>query len=103
MAVPPGERNRYPTIKDGLSCVTAWSPRRSDPLASELVERLLANDEVAYLRAPKWGPAVWSRERVQLLTQYLNDLVGAGRLGDLDDPNALGEQPSIRARDVFEA
>jgi hypothetical protein len=68
----------------------AWSPRRVDPLAAEMVEQLLADDDVAYLQAAKWGPAVWAwarcEARIQLVAEYLIDLVGAGRLGDLDDP-----------------
>jgi hypothetical protein len=68
----------------------AWSDRNVDPRASELVEGLLADDDVAYLRAPRWAAAVWAwartEARVALVTEYLTGLVGAGRLGDLDDP-----------------
>ena len=82
----------------------AYSPRRVDPLASELVEQLLADNDVAYLRAAKWGPAVWAwgrcEARIQLVTEYLFDLVGSGRLGDLDDPRVSA---AYRLLDRFEA
>jgi hypothetical protein len=69
-----------------------------------MVEQLLADDDVAYLRAPKWGPAVqaWGRceARIQLIVEYLIDLVGEGRLGDLDDPKVLA---AYRLLDRFEA
>jgi hypothetical protein len=82
----------------------AWSPRRTDPLALEMIKQLLADDDVAYLRAPKWGPAVWSwarcEARIQLITEYLIDLVGAGHLGDLEDPKVSA---AYRLLDRFEA
>lgn len=81
----------------------AYSPRRVDPLATSLVEQLLA-DDVAYLRAAKWGPAVWGwarcEARVQLVTEYLIEVVGAGRLGDLDDPRVAA---AYKLLDRFEA
>jgi hypothetical protein len=81
-----------------------WSPRRVDPVASAMVEQLLADDDVAYLRAPKWGPAVWAwgrcEARIQLVTEYLLDLVGEGRFGDLDEPKVSA---AYRLLDRFEA
>jgi hypothetical protein len=82
----------------------AWSDRHMDPWATELVEGLLADDDVAYLRAPRWAAAVWAwartEARVALVTEYLTDLVGAGRLGDLDDPKVSA---AYRLLDRFEA
>jgi hypothetical protein len=61
-----------------------------DPRAEELVQQVLAEPGTAYLREPKWRAAVWAWARAEtailLVTEYLIDLVGAGRLGDLEDP-----------------
>lgn len=58
----------------------AWSPRRVDPLAQELVDVLLADQSLGYLSAPAYRPAVyaWARAevRVQLLEEHLGDSVG---------------------------
>lgn len=80
----PGQRPPFP-VHHG-----AYSPRKVDPLAAELVERVLADDAAAYLRAPMWRPALWAWGRaeaqVQLLTEYLaraGEEAGDG-VGDLD-------------------
>lgn len=66
----------------------AYSPRKVDPLASDLVERLLDDVEVAYLRSAAFRPAVWAWARAeaqaQLLTEYLAER-GKGGVGDLED------------------
>jgi hypothetical protein len=104
---PAFDGQRPPFAKGNQLAATshgAYSPRRVDPLASELVEQLLADDDVAYLRAPKWGPAVWAwgrcEARIQLVAEYLLDLVGVGQLGDLDDPRVSA---AYRLLDRFEA
>ena len=64
----------------------AYSPRKVDPIARELVDTILqSNDQtVAYLHAPVFGPALWAwgraEARVQLLVEYLGD-----KVGDLED------------------
>lgn len=69
----------------------AYSPRRVDPLAAELVDLVLADPDTAYLREARWRPALWAWARaeaqVQLLTEYLEQKAtsadsGVGDLGD---------------------
>jgi hypothetical protein len=71
----------------------AWSPRRTSPLATELVELVLADPALTYLHAPQWRPALWSwatsEAQTQLLEIYLARLAeeagddsGVGDLGD---------------------
>ena len=66
----------------------AYSPRKVDPLATELVELLLTDDALGYLKAPAYRPALWAWARaesqVQLLTEYLEQR-GKGGVGDLGD------------------
>jgi hypothetical protein len=54
----------------------AFSPRKVDPLAREIRDQVLVDEQLAYLRAPRWQPAVWSwcqvEAQLQLLTEYLN-------------------------------
>jgi hypothetical protein len=55
----------------------AYSPRRVDPLAVELVEGVLADDVVSFLRQPAYRSALWAwgraEARVQLLAEHLGD------------------------------
>lgn len=69
----------------------AWSPRKVDPLARELVDQVLANPATGHLQAPHWRPALWAWGRaeaqVQLLTEWLatqGEKTGDG-VGDLGD------------------
>ena len=68
----------------------AYSPRRVDPLAAELVHLVLADPATAYLQAGHWRPALyaWARAeaQVQLLSEWLADqATGRDPLGDLGD------------------
>lgn len=58
----------------------AFSPRKVDPLATELVQRLLGDDALGYLKAGAYRPALWAwaraEARVQLLEEYIGDQVG---------------------------
>ena len=69
---PPFEPGHTLSLKHGVN-----SPRMVEPIAEELVGRLLADPDVAYLRAPSYQPALqaWARAeaRVQLLTEYVAD------------------------------
>lgn len=53
----------------------AFSPRKVDPLARDLVDQVLADPDVRYLQAPAYRLALWAWARaeaqVQLLTEYL--------------------------------
>lgn len=79
---PANDRQREP-FPPGNEVATrhgAYSPRRVDPLATELVERLLEDDEVAYLRGASYRPACWAWGRaeatVQLLVEHVEQLGG---------------------------
>ena len=67
----PGQRPPFPVTHG------AYSPKRVDPVASGLVHDLLADEEVAYLRAGYFLPAIWAwaraEARVLLLTEWLAD------------------------------
>jgi len=69
---PPFEQNNQVSVRHG-----AYSPRRVDPLARELVDITLADPKCTYLAAPRWRPGVWAwaraEARVQLLTEWLAD------------------------------
>lgn len=69
----------------------AWSPRKVDPLAKELVDAVLEDPATSYLQAAHWRPAVWAwaqaEAQVQLLTEWLatkGEATGDG-VGDLKD------------------
>lgn len=64
----------------------AYSPRRVDPRAAELVEGILADPELGYLAQPRFRAAVWSwaraEARVQLLEGWLSDHDSTGVDGE---------------------
>jgi hypothetical protein len=85
----PGANGSWPPFPPGHQLSLrhgAYSPRRVDPLAAEILEHLLTDDAVGYLRAPRWRLAVLAlcraEAQVQLLTEYLAK-AGDG-VGDLD-------------------
>lgn len=68
----------------------AYSPRKVDPLARDLVDQVLAEPDARHLSAVVYRPALWAWARaeaqVQLLTEYLakaGEASGDG-VGDLD-------------------
>jgi hypothetical protein len=69
----------------------AFSPRRVDPLASELVALVLNDPATGYLRAAHWRPTFWAwakaEAQVQLLEECLARRAEASRdgVGDLGD------------------
>lgn len=69
----------------------AYSPRKIDPLAQELVDLVLQDSDAAHAHAPSYRYALWAWARaeaqVQLLTEYLSrrGLEGGEGMGDLDD------------------
>lgn len=62
----------------------AYSPRKVDPLASELVEAVLSDPGAAHAHAPHHRPALWSWARAQAQVQLLVEYIGDG-VGDLDE------------------
>lgn len=68
----------------------AYSPRKVEPLATELVTGVLADPDTAYLSAARWRPALWAWARaeaqVQLVSEYLaGEAQKAGNgVGDLE-------------------
>lgn len=82
---PPFEPGHELSTRHG-----AYSPRKVDPIATELVEMMLADDGAAHLRRPSYRPALWAWARaeaqVQLVDEYLakaGEDAGNG-VGDLD-------------------
>ena len=71
----PGQRPPLPPGHEVTLAHGAYSPRKVDPLARDLVEQLLADPTVGHAHAPAYRSAVWSWARaeaqVQLLTEYL--------------------------------
>ena len=57
----------------------AYSPRRVEPLAQELVDVVLADPSTACLQAARWRPAVWAWARA-----------GPAGLDDADQPAKTG-------------
>jgi hypothetical protein len=83
---PPFQPGNEAAVQHG-----AWSPRRVDPLAGELVDLVLSDPATAYLQAGHWRPALWAWARaeaqVQLLEEWLAKRAeeagdGVGDLGD---------------------
>lgn len=73
-------RGSWPPFQPGHELSTrhgAYSPRRVDPLAAELVDLVLADPTCAYLQAARWRAGLWAwaraEARVQLLTEWLAD------------------------------
>lgn len=83
---PPLQPGHELTLHHG-----AYSPRRVDPLAKDLVELMLADPALGYLTAPAYRPELWAwaraEARVQLLEEYLD-----GRAGDESVPDPGDER-----------
>lgn len=86
----PGQR---PPLQPGHELTVthgAYSPRKVDPLAQELVDLVLGDQSTAYLQAGHWRPALyaWARAeaQVQLVSEWLADQATEKHpLGDLGD------------------
>ena len=92
---PPFAPGNQVSIRHG-----AWSPRRVDPIAAELVEHALSS--APYLVDPSYAPAVhaWadSEARAQLLRDYVNEhgLLDAKVAGtQMDSARLRAMEPSI--------
>lgn len=90
----PARGYSWPPFTPGHELSTvhgAYSPRKVDPLARELVDLVLADPGCVHAQAGHYRPALWAWARaeaqVQLLTEYLTkrgEATGDG-IGDLDD------------------
>lgn len=67
MTTSPPSWSRPPFEPGNTQAVThgAFSPRLVEPAARELVAQLLADDDNAHLRAPRWQPALLNWARLQ--------------------------------------
>lgn len=115
---PPFSPGHELSLKHG-----AWSPRKVEPLAMEMVERVLdqasaTGSPTAYLADPTYLPTVWAwgrtEARIQLVSEWLlergseldkdGDALGASRLLNRLEARAeslrarLGLDPLSRAR-----
>lgn len=108
---PPAAEGNELALRHG-----AYSPRKSEPLAIELVERVLADPDVSYLQAPSYAAALWAWARaeaqVQLLGEYLLKLgedldpdKGGGLVDDKGEPRPAllalerAERRAVKARE----
>jgi hypothetical protein len=90
----PAFESQRPPLQPGHELSTrhgAYSPRKVDPLAAELVAQILADPAVGYLQAAHYRPALWgwakAEAQCQLLEEYLakrGEEAGDG-VGDLAD------------------
>lgn len=84
----PGQRPPFPpgntlSIRHG-----AYSPRRVNPLAQELVDRTLSDPATGYLQAPAWRAALWAWARAEAEVQLLDEHIA--RLGEQAE-NGIGD------------
>lgn len=74
---PPFEPGNEVSLRHGV-----YSPRTVAPLATEMVERVLSDDDVAFLRAAAYRPSLWAWARaeatVQLLVEHIEQIGGLG-------------------------
>jgi hypothetical protein len=94
----PGANGSWPPFEPGNELSTrhgAYSPRRVEPLAGEILEHLLADQSIAHLAAPRWRLALLAlcraEAQVQLLSEYLakaGEESGDG-VGDLEKGRVL--------------
>lgn len=90
----PARGYSWPPFEPGNELSTrhgGYSPRKVDPLATELVQLVLAEAGTGHLQRPEYRPALWawgrSEAQVQLLAEYLakrGEATGDG-VGDLAD------------------
>jgi len=114
----PGQRPPFPMGNELSLQYGAYSPRTIEPVAAGIVEQLLADDQVAYLRAPAYRVSVWryatAQAREDLLHAFMvahgDDCQGCKRCVGLEDrwrilsttagrtAQRLGLDPLSRAR-----
>lgn len=81
----PGNDRQHAPFPPGNEVATRhgiYSPRKVDPLATSLVEALLEDEDVSYLRAASYRTSLWAWGRaeatVQLLVEYVEQAGGLG-------------------------
>jgi hypothetical protein len=93
-----GQRPPFPPGNELAVQHGAYSPRKVDPLAREILEAVLSDPETAYLQAPRYAAARWAWARAeaeaQLLTEYL-----AARAKETDD--GIGDLEQRRVRTAY--
>ncbi|HXN61400.1 MAG TPA: hypothetical protein VN886_13200 [Acidimicrobiales bacterium] len=99
---PPARRYSWPTATPGNTIAMrhgAWSPRRIDPRAQELVDAIAPG--VTWWQPCDW-PAVWAwariEARVELLTEWLAD-----KGGDLDADDTVRPAADLLTRLTVQA
>jgi hypothetical protein len=76
----------------------AFSPRKVDPLARELVDQVLANPDLTHLTAPQWRAALWAWGRAEAQCQLLSEyLIKAGE----DAGDGVGDLAKRRVRTAY--
>ncbi|MFR9803144.1 hypothetical protein ACL02T_12675 [Pseudonocardia sp. RS010] len=65
---PPFEDGNEVALRHG-----AYSPRKVNPLAAELVEHVLHDPDLGYLAAPSYRPAVWAWAAAEAQCQLLDE------------------------------
>lgn len=89
----PGQRPPFTPGNEVAATHGVYSPRKVDPLATELVDRILADPTLAYLQSPAFRPALWAWARaeakVQLLEDYLAARLDEKGMPDLDDARTV--------------
>ena len=68
----PGQRPPFQPGHELSLQYGAYSPRTFEPIAAGIVEQLLADDQVAYLRAPAYRVSVWRYATQQARTDLLH-------------------------------
>lgn len=81
----PARGYTWPPFEPGNTAAVrhaAYSPRRVDPLATQLIDQVLADTTVPYLAEPSYRPALWAwgraEARVQLFAEHLAEHEAAG-------------------------
>lgn len=76
----------------------ATSPRKVDPLARELVEQVLADEQAAHVRAPVYRYALWAWARAEAQCQLLTEFLA--RRGE-EAGDGVGDLGAVRVRSAY--
>lgn len=84
---PPFEPGHELSMQHG-----AYSPRKVDPLAKELVDLVFADPATGYLQAGHWRPALWAWARAEAQVQLLSEYLARKGEGVEDGVGDLGDE-----------